>query len=61
MLKKFRVVPSSRCSCREAKQTNEHVIQDCLNLQQMRETTWITQTTLQKKLYEVIYIEQYRS
>ncbi|XP_041369744.1 uncharacterized protein LOC121383715 [Gigantopelta aegis] len=39
MHKRFRLVPSSMCSCGEAGQTTEHVIQDCINLQQLRETT----------------------
>ena len=53
MYKRFRLVPPppSMCSCGEAEQTTEHVIQDCINLQQLRETTWTTATTLQKKRY----------
>ena len=51
MHKRFRLVASPMCSCGEAEQTAEHVIQDCINLQQLRETTWTSTTTLQKKLY----------
>ncbi|XP_041350841.1 uncharacterized protein LOC121369832 [Gigantopelta aegis] len=46
MHKRFRLVPSSICSCGEAEQTTEHVIQNCTNVQQLRETTWTTTTTL---------------
>ena len=46
MYKRFRLVPSSMCSCGESEQTTVHVIQDCINLQQLRETTWTTTTTL---------------
>ncbi|XP_041363645.1 uncharacterized protein LOC121379208 [Gigantopelta aegis] len=38
MHKRFRLVPSSICSCGEAEQTTEHVIQDCINLQSTRKT-----------------------
>ncbi|XP_041375231.1 uncharacterized protein LOC121388082 [Gigantopelta aegis] len=50
MHKRFWLLPSSMCTCGE-EQTSEHIIQNCIYLQQLWETTWTTTTTLQKKLY----------
>jgi hypothetical protein len=37
--------------CGDAEQTTEHILQDCRNLQSLRDKTWPKPTTIHKKLY----------
>jgi hypothetical protein len=39
------------CSCGEAEQTTEYILQDCRNLQSLRDETWTEQILIHKKLY----------
>jgi hypothetical protein len=39
------------CSCGDAKQTTEHILQGCRNLQSLRDETWPEPTTTHEKLY----------
>jgi hypothetical protein len=38
-------------SCGDAEQTTEHILQDCQNLQSLRDETWPEQTSTHEKLY----------
>ena len=49
--KKFRLSPSSTCSCGEAEETVEHVLQDCRNLRMLRDEMWPQPANMQDKLY----------
>ena len=61
--KRLGLVPSFMCSCEEAEQTTEQVIQDCINLQQMREIPGLLQQLSRRRCMapEVICKEQYHS
>jgi hypothetical protein len=37
--------------CSHAEQTTEHILQDCRNLQSLRDETWLEATTIHEKLY----------
>ena len=51
MNKRFHLVPSPLCPCGQADQTTEHILQDCGDLQVLREEIWSTPCPLQDKLY----------
>ena len=51
MHKKFKLTPTSACSCQQGDQTAEHVLQSCTKLEQERVDIWPTGTSLQTKLY----------
>jgi hypothetical protein len=38
------------CSCGDAEQTTEHILQDCRNLQSLRDETWPEPITIHEKL-----------
>jgi hypothetical protein len=44
-------VPSPKGSCGEAEQTTEHILQDCRNLQSLRDETCPEAKTTHEKLY----------
>ena len=50
-LHRLNIVRSPRCPCGEDDQTAKHILQDCRNLQTLRENTWPTTESLQDKLY----------
>ena len=45
------IIRSWRCPCGKDDQTAKHILQDCRNLQTLRENTWSTTESLQEKLY----------
>ena len=51
MNRRFRLVSSPMCHCGVAKQTTEHILQDCGNPRGLREEIWPVPTCLQDKLY----------
>ena len=48
---KLRIATSPLCPCGEAPQTGKHILQDCSRYQQLRRSTWASDTPLQAKLY----------
>ena len=50
-LHRLNIVRSPKCPCGEDDQTAKHILQDCRNLQTLRENTWPTTESLQDKLY----------
>jgi ribonuclease HI len=51
MHQKLHLVPSPMCSCGDAEQTTEHILQDCRNLQSLRDETWPEPKSIHEKLY----------
>ncbi|KAK7114333.1 hypothetical protein V1264_000409 [Littorina saxatilis] len=50
MATKLKLVPSPLCSCGK-NQTAEHILQACPYHSALRDTIWLEETALQKKLY----------
>jgi hypothetical protein len=48
---KFNISNSAVCTCGQAYQTAEHILQDCSEYDILRQTQWPRETTLEKKLY----------
>jgi hypothetical protein len=42
------------CSCGDAEQTTEHILNDCRNLQSLRDETWPEATTTHENLYGLV-------
>jgi len=51
-------VTSPICPCGVVEQMTDHVIKDCIDLQQLRDTTQTTTGTFQKKLYNPNIVHQ---
>ena len=49
--RKLHLSPSPTCSCGEAEETVEHVLQDCQLLRTLRDEMWPQPTSVQGKLY----------
>ena len=47
----MKAVPSPLCPCGEEEQDTAHVLQDCRNLQALREKLWPEPTPLKQKLH----------
>ena len=48
---KFKIGNSAMCTCGQAPQTAEHILQDCPIYKSMRQTHWSTPTSLENKLH----------
>ena len=48
---KLHLIPSPTCTCGEAEQTSEHVLQDCQDLQSLRQVVWPVPVPVHDKLY----------
>ena len=48
---KLHLKPSPMCTCGQAEQTTEHILQDCGNLQYLRERAWPQPVPVRDKLY----------
>jgi hypothetical protein len=51
MYTKFKIGNSAMCTCGQAPQTAEHILQDCSEYDILRYTQWSRETTLESKLY----------
>lgn len=51
MYTKFKIGNTALCTCRQAPQTTEHILQDCLIYEGLRQTHWPRPTSLRDKLY----------
>ena len=50
-LHRLKIVSSPRCQCGEGDQTADHILQDCRDLQTLRNNTWPVAASIQDKLY----------
>ena len=51
MYTKFKIGNSAMCTCGQAHQTAEHILQDCPEYDTLRQTHWPDETTLDRKLH----------
>ncbi|BFZ06259.1 hypothetical protein BsWGS_09298 [Bradybaena similaris] len=51
MYNKFKIGNTDTCTCEQAPQTAEHILQSCHEYDTLRQTYWPRETTLKTKLY----------
>ena len=51
MYTKFKIGTTAKCTCGQANQTSEHILQECANYDTLRRTYWPSDTPMNVKLY----------
>ena len=51
MYTKFKIGTTAKCTCGQANQTSEHILQECANYHTLRCTYWPSDTPMNVKLY----------